>query len=396
MTADMYERIRAKLFRGFAQNLFAQLLKDRDRIRGPVQGTPEEFSQILYPLAKGDLNERNDTVAYVVIEKGNKDILKFADGSLFRIVKTTGGIAGYMIVVTPYVPSPDDLLSLRERPLAKLVFDSLRIEKTYTTVAGEYRREERRLAAEKADEERRIARESRIEMALKTIETARSGATVMVRGRQNIDALVNLGFVAGLVDNPDNWIDAEDFPGMRYRHARSGIELLLTAREKIQPIEELDRLEFFFLVHRSDDDPAAFGRMQKKFRDVKKDGTPYSLKEFHDDLMALVKYPEELKGRTEEDLGLMADEFELVIDQRQEMDKGILPYEAVFKKDTPAIIASVLKNKTSAGEIRKALDYFEYTGMIDPAYKAALHQQIKAATAPKAADAHGLGDAAVR
>jgi len=105
------------------------------------------------------------------------------------------------------------------------------------------------------------------------------------------------------------------------------------------------------------------------------------------DLLALVKYPEELKGRTEEDLGLMADEVEHVIDRRQKLDKGILPYEAVFSRDTRAIIDHIRKNRTPAREIRKALDYFEYTGMIDPQYKAALHQQIMAAAAERTAAA---------
>jgi len=77
------------------------------------------------------------------------------------------------------------------------------------------------------------------------------------------------------------------------------------------------------------------------------------MKEFHNDLIALVKYPEELKGRTEEDLGLMADEVELVIDRRQEVDAGILPYEAVFSKDTPAIIDYIRKKRTSAGRYEK-------------------------------------------
>jgi hypothetical protein len=113
------------------------------------------------------------------------------------------------------------------------------------------------------------------------------------------------------------------------------------------------------------------------------------MKEFHGDLLALVKYPEELKGRTEEDLGLMADEVEHVIDQRQELDKGILPYEAVFSKDTKAIIDYIRTNRTPAREIRKALDYFEYTGMIDAQYKAALHQQITAATADRTVAAPG-------
>ena len=393
MTVDMheYERMRAKLFGGFEQNLFAKLLKDRDTICGPVQGTPQEFSQILYQLTKGELNKPNDTVAYEVIGKGNKDILKFCDGSLFRIVKAMGGLTGSLIVITPYAPSREDLIDSRELPLARLVSGRLRIEDIYAPVANEYRREERSLAAEKAAEERRGSRASTLEAVLGTIEKARSGQTIMVRGRQNIDALVNLGFVPGLVDNPDNWIDAEDFPGMRYRHARTGIEMLLTAREKFQPIEELNRLEFFFLISRSDDDPAAFGRMVRKFRGAKKDGTPYSLNEFHDDLSVLVKYPEELKGRTEEDLGLVANEVGQVIDRRQVLDKGILPYEAVFHRDTRAIIDHIVQNRTTAGEIRKALDYLEYTGMLDPEYKADLQKQIKAATAPKA-DPDGLGD----
>jgi hypothetical protein len=98
-----------------------------------------------------------------------------------------------------------------------------------------------------------------------------------------------------------------------------------------------------------------------------------------------VKYPEELKGRTEEDLGIMADEVEHVIDRRQELDKGILPYEDIFRKDTAAIIAHIQKNKIPAREIRKALDYFEYTGMITPQYKESLHQQITAVTAERPA-----------
>jgi len=215
----------------------------------------------------------------------------------------------------------------------------------------------------------------------------------MVRGQQNIDALASLNFVPSLVDNPDSWVDAEDVPGMRYRHALSGIEVLLTARERFRPIEEMNRLEFYFLVHRSDDDPAAFERMARKYRGTKRDGTPYSMKEFHNDLIALVKYPEELKGRTEEDLGLMADEVELVIDRRQEVDAGILPYEAVFSKDTPAIIDYIRKKRTSAGEIRKALDYFEYTGMIDPQYKTELFRQITAAATADSVDALRHDDA---
>jgi hypothetical protein len=272
------------------------------------------------------------------------------------------------------------------------VSDALMIRDAYKRVAEAYRREEVRQAADRAVSDARMARESRLEVILETIEKGKSGKMIMVRGQQNIDALVNLGFVPGLVDNPDNWIDAEDFPGLRYSHARTGIEVLLTGRERFRPIEELNRLEFFFMVHRSDDDPAAFGKMAQKFRGTTRDGTPYTLKEFHADLIALVKYPEELKGRTEEDLGLMADEVEHVIDRRQELDKGILPYEAVFSRDTEVIIDHIRKHRTPDREIRKALDYFEYTGMIDAQYKAVLHTRITAAAAEGTAAAPDRDD----
>jgi len=387
MTTELYEIVRRNLFGGHNQNAFVQLLQDRPAIRGPVQGTPEEFSQVLYELTQGELNKRNGTVSYEAIEQGKKDILKFWDGTLFRIVRAKGQLGGALIVATPHLPSMDDLLDARELPLARLVSDSLMIRDAYKRVADEYRRVELRQAADKAAAEIRMARESRLEAVVETIAQAKSGETIMVRGQQNIDALVNLGFVPCLVDNPDNWVDAEDFPGLRYRHARSRIEVLLTGRERFRPIEELNRLEFTFLVHRSDDDPAEFERRVRKFRGSRSDGTPYSMHDLQVDLLALVKYPEELKGRTEEDLGLMADEVEHVIDRRQELDKGILPYEAVFSRDTRAIIDHIRKNRTPAREIRKALDYFEYTGMIDPQYKAALHQQIMAAAAERTAAA---------
>jgi len=393
MTTDMYERMRTILFGGHHQNPFMPLITDRAGIRGTIQGTPEEFSQILHELTRGELNKKNDTVAYEAIGNGNKDLLRFTDGSLFRVARAKGIMTASLIVITPYLLSMDDLLHNQELPLSRLVSDRLMIRDVYLRIANEYIREERRLAAEKAAAELRIARESRLDAILETIERAKSGQTIMVRGQQNIDALASLNFVPSLVDNPDSWVDAEDVPGMRYRHALSGIEVLLTARERFRPIEEMNRLEFYFLVHRSDDDPAAFERMARKYRGTKRDGTPYSMKEFHNDLIALVKYPEELKGRTEEDLGLMADEVELVIDRRQEVDAGILPYEAVFSKDTPAIIDYIRKKRTSAGEIRKALDYFEYTGMIDPQYKTELFRQITAAATADSVDALRHDDA---
>jgi hypothetical protein len=378
MISELFENVRRNLFGGHHQNPFLPLFGDRAAIQGAVQGTPEEFSQVLYELTGGELTARNGVVSYEVIAQGNKDILKFTEGSLFRVVKAKDKLGGVLIIVAPHLPSMDDLLESQELPLTRLVSDTLRIRDSFKRIADEYRRVDVRRVADKAAADIRMARESRLEAIVEAIEKAKSGETVLVRGQQNIDSLVNLGFVPSLVDNPDNWVDAEDMPGLRYRHGRSGIEVLLTGRERFRPIEELSRLEFTFLVHRSDDDPAAFTRMQKKYRGEKRSGTIYSLKELHGDLLALVKYPEELKGRTEEDLGLMADEVENVIDRRQELDKGILPYEAVFSRDTAAIIDHIRKNRTPAREIRKAIDYFEYTGMIDQQYKAELTRQIAA------------------
>lgn len=390
ITPEQYERLRARIYGGHNPNPFAPVLKNRTGIRGPVQGTDGEFSQILYELTRGELNKRNEQVAYEVIANGKKNLLKFPDGSLFSVVKTRSRVGQTLIIITPYTPSKDDLFNSREMPLAHLVFDDLRIHEVYKQVSGEYKREERRLEAEKAAEERRISRESSLEATLRTIEKAKSGETIMIRGLHNIDALVKFGFVPSLVNNPHNWVDAEDVPGLRYRHAKSGTEVLLTAREKFRPIEELNRIELYFLANRSDDDPASFQKMQVKYRGTNEDGSLYSMNEFHDDLIAMAKYPEELKCRTEEDLVLMADEVEQVIDRRHDTDKGILPLEAVFNRNTQGIIDHILKNKTPAGEIRRALDYFVYTGMIDSRYKAALDQQIKSRCAG-GIDAAGSG-----
>lgn len=380
MTTELYDNVRKNLFGDHHQNALAGLLRDRAAISGPIQCSPEEFSQILYELTNGQLDKKQGIVSYEAVAKTHKDILKFSDGSLFRVVKAKSRLGAALIVVTPHLASMDDLLEAKEAPLSRLVSEVLMIQEAYKNVAEEYRRAGVKHAANKAVAEYRIISESRLETILQTIEKGKSNETIMVRGQQNIDALIDLGFVPCLVDNPDNWIDAEEFPGLHYRDMGSKIEVLLTGRERFQPIEEPSRLEFVFLLNRSNDDPEAFAGMARKYRTSRTDGRVYSLRELKEDLLALVKYPEELKGRTQEDLGLMAVEVGHVIDKRQVLDKGILPYEAVFKKDTAAIIEYIRKNKTPGREIRKALDYFEYTGMIDPEYKETLYRQIMDAT----------------
>ncbi len=387
-----YERVRTKLNAGH-QNPFAQLLKNRAAIRGPIEGTPEAFSQIIYELTTGKLNVLSEKASCAVAQKGTRDLLKFPDGSLFSVVRTRGGIAaGTLVVVVPYTPQKGDPMNFPDLPLAHLVYDRLNIKDAFRRVANEYEREERMLAADRASEERRLARESTPEAAIRTIENANSGETIMIRGLSNIDALIRFGFVPSLVDNPDNWVDAEDFPGLRYHHAKSGVEILLTGREKLRPIEDLNRLELYFYVNRSDDDPALYSLMRKKFRETAKDGKPYSLKDFHDDLVSLAKYPEELKGRTENDLGIMANEVEHVIHRRRELDKGILPYEAVIKRNTRGIIDYIVKNRIPTSEIRKSLDFCEYTGVIDAAYKAELSRRIAQEIATDAAAAKSTAD----
>ena len=80
MTSELYEQVRRNLFGGHHQNAFVQLLRDRAAVTGPVQGTPEEFSQLLYELTGGDVHSRNRTVSYEAVAGKSKDILKFADG----------------------------------------------------------------------------------------------------------------------------------------------------------------------------------------------------------------------------------------------------------------------------------------------------------------------------
>jgi hypothetical protein len=87
VTQDRYEQIRSKLLGGFKQNPFVQLLTDRAGICGPIRGTPEEFSHIVYELTNGQVEKKNGTVAYQVLAKGKRDILKFGDESLFSVVK---------------------------------------------------------------------------------------------------------------------------------------------------------------------------------------------------------------------------------------------------------------------------------------------------------------------
>jgi len=72
MTTDMYERMRTILFGGHHQNPFMPLITDRAGIRGTIQGTPEEFSQILHELTRGELNKKNDTVPMRPLETGTR------------------------------------------------------------------------------------------------------------------------------------------------------------------------------------------------------------------------------------------------------------------------------------------------------------------------------------
>ncbi len=381
-----YERVRRKLNAGHP-NPFVPLLKNRAGISGPIEGTAEAFSQIIYELSGGRLNQLCDIISCAQAQKGARDLLKFQDGSLFSVVRTRGGLAQTLIIVAPYTPQRGDPLTFPAMPLAYLVYDRLKIKDAFRSVANEYEREAIKNRAEQASEERRLERESNINEAIRSIENAGSGETIMIRGLPNIDALVRIGFVPSLVDNPDNWVDAEDFPGLRYRHEKSGVEILLTGREKLHPIEDLSRIALHFYVNRSDDDPPLFSLMRRKFRETQKDGTPYTTQEFHDDLVSLAKYPEELKDRTESDLGIMADEVGHAINRRRELDKGILPYEAVVKRDTQGILDYIVKKRVPTAEIRKALDFCEYTGVIDAAYKAELSRQIAKNIAADAAGA---------
>jgi len=166
------------------------------------------------------------------------------------------------------LPAIDGRSAPQSRTTAlRLVSDRLMIRDVYLRIANEYIREERRLAAEKAAAELRIARESRLDAILETIERAKSGQTIMVRGQQNIDALASLNFCSLSGGQPRFLGRCRGRPRDAVSPRAERDRGLLTARERFRPIEEMNRLEFYFLVHRSDDDPAAFERMARKYRE---------------------------------------------------------------------------------------------------------------------------------
>ena len=99
--------------------------------------------------------------------------------------------------------------------------------------------------------------------------------------------------------------------------------------------------------------------------------------EFLRGLDVLTTYPEELKNKTEADLDVMAKAIDGVIGERSQVEEGLLPVDSLFQKDTRKVLEEVFAANKPLSEIRKTIDYFEHTGMVQPAYKDCLFELIK-------------------
>lgn len=396
MANELYEKIRTKLYGGHEKNPLAPLTQNPKGITEPILVTPEQFSQILFELTDGDLNRSIEKVAYKVISKGMKNLLMFPDGGIIKLMKVKGKMEKELIRIDPYKIIDGESFYLHDMKLKDLISNDknrLGIIDTYNRVSLEYKKELSRIKLAKAAAESKITEESKLETAIKIIEKAENGATISIRGKANMEGLLNHGFQPHLVENPHDWVDREDFPGMYYRHEKSGIELILTVNEKFQPVEELSHVVFELSVVKSyeDDKPNPdFPEIKSKLMDTKKDGSTYTREDLIKDIIALVRYPDELKDRTENDLSLVITDLNKDIESREELGRGELgeekiPYDYLFNRQTPRIINHVLKNRPVAKkeqeqyftDLRKRIDYFENTGIIDKKYKKELTAELK-------------------
>jgi hypothetical protein len=218
-----------------------------------------------------------------------------------------------------------------------------------------------------------------VDSLLKRIDNAKSGEVIFpIRGIKSIYALIDKGFVPGICDNPELWVDAEEYSTL-YGNGRNGDEeILLIGREKLQAVTEHDRIEYKFLVAKNKDKPQEFLAKLARFNRAKPGGEPRNWKEeFLKGLDILTKYPEELKNKTEADLDVMARAIDGVIVERSRIEEGLLPVDALFTRDTRKVLEVVFAANKPLSEIRKSLDYFEHTGMVQPAYKDSLYELIK-------------------
>lgn len=351
----------------------------RSGFRG-LTASPYNFCRVLCEITEGTIGnmDQKSGLQYGWYKAGGqkKDIIKFRDNAVYEIIFEING------EITLHAIDQNDYLRLRSQlslhPLSLLI-SKFEISKEYKAALDLYRKkqleERQRIDADK----KRTGQEDTIDSMLRKIDNAKSGDVIFpIRGIKSIHALIDKGFVPGICDNPDLWVDAEEYSTLYGKGRNGDEEILLIGREKLQAVTEHDRIEYKFLVAKNNDKPQEFLAKLARFNRTRPGGQPRKWKEdFLKGLDILTRYPEELKNKTEADLDVMAKAIDGVIVERSRIEEGLLPVDALFTRDTRRVLEDVFAANKPLSEIRKSLDYFEHTGMVQPAYKDCLYELIK-------------------
>ena len=305
----------------------------RSGFRG-LTATPYNFCRVLCEITEGNVGRMDqEDLQYGWYKAGGqkKDIIKFRDKAVYEVIYEING------EITLHAIDQSDYLQMRQylnlHPLSLLI-SKFEISKEYRSALDLYRKkhieERQRINADK----QRPGQEDTIESVLKKIDSAKSGDVIFpIRGIRSIYALIDRGFFPGICDNPDVWVDAEEFASLYYKNGKDDEEILLIGREKLQAVTEQDRIEYKFLVAKSKDNPQDFRMKFARFNRAKTIELPrYWKEEFFKGLDVLTTYPEELKNKTEADLDVMARAIDGVIVERSHVEEGLLPADALFRK----------------------------------------------------------------
>jgi len=350
----------------------------RSGFRG-ITGSPVNFCRVLCEFTEGDIgrsDRRNELLyGWYTIGGQKKDILRLKNGLAFEMIYEIDGE-----ITLKSIDQRDFKLlekNLNIHPINVLI-SKFEIEKEFKTALEIYKRKQQEMKQQAEADKRRLELEDNIETVLKRIENASSDdALPPIKGIKNIYALIGKGFIPGICDNPDLWVDAEEFASLYYVNIQTGEEVLLIGREKLQAVTEQDRIEYKFLVAKSNDKPKEFNEKKNRFNKTKSGESRNWEEDFFKGLDVLTKYPEELKNKTVADLEVMATAIDGAIGERSRIEEGLIPFDALYKKETRKILVEVSASYKPLAEIRKTLDYLEHTGMVQPPYKASLYELLK-------------------
>jgi hypothetical protein len=351
----------------------------RSGFRG-LTASPYNFCRVLCEVTEGNIGsmDQKSGLQYGWYKAGGqkKDIIKFRDNAVYEIIfEINGEITLHAIDQNDYLRL---LRQLSLHPLSLLI-SKFEISKEYKAALDMYRKKQLEERQRLDTDKKRLEQKDTIDSMLRKIDNAKSGDVLFpLRGIKSIYTLIDKGFVPGICDNPDLWVDAEEYSTL-YGTGRNGDEeILLIGREKLQAVTEHDRIEYKFLIAKSKDKPREFRAKLARFnRDRPGERLRNWKEEFLKGLDILTRYPEELRNKTEADLDVMARAIDGVIVERSRIEEGLLPVDALFKKETRNVLEIVFAANKPLSEIRKSLDYFEHTGMVQPAYKDSLYELIK-------------------